>query len=212
MVWLIFFAFSVGMTFVFSNLGLSAGDSMITWSWPFLIFDVLFLILYRYSHKMKAKAKLEIEAQRQKLLQIGAFSIMMAKHMAGLSLGQGAECALYLCPDKMIFEKDASTFNLFFNKVLDITVKTNVEIQREYGTSVGGAIAGGALFGPLGAMVGGMQEKEKKIVHKYLIYTYQNNDRVDYISFDVTWVNPKVLNQFVEHYKSLRTEQRVVEL
>lgn len=162
-------------------------------------------------HEVQRKTKNE---ERQKHMEaLGASLVIQADHMAGLPLGQGAKCDIYLCEEKVVFQKDANTFNLYFDKVLDVTTKTDVEIQKQYVSSVGGAVGGAVLFGPLGAIVGGRaKEKKSKTENTYLIYTYEKDGNVDYISFEVTGNLDQRIKSFVEHFKSLQTGQRVIDL
>jgi len=73
-----------------------------------------------------------------------------------------------------------------------------VEIQKAIVSNAGGAVAGGMMFGALGALIGG-REKEKTIrnVTIYLIITYQGNEKEEYIAFDVTY-DYKRANEFVK--------------
>ena len=78
-------------------------------------------------------------------------------------------------------------FNLDRERVRDVCLKTDIDIQKQYVSSSGGAIAGGLLFGPVGALIGG-RTKQKKIknVSTYLIITYTNDDEIKYVGFDAT--------------------------
>ena len=160
-----------------------------------IIFGLIFCIpgiwiIYRHTPKGKesvAKRRLvKIEARRQKkgrkqnryqdraaLLEQKKNSISGLRHMDGLPLAQGAEC-LAICKDQSLEISGGGTqFHLDLNKITDAIVKTDVEIQQAYVSSIGGAVAGAALFGTLGAMVGGRaKKKETKTLEHYLIITY----------------------------------------
>lgn len=47
------------------------------------------------------------------------------------------------------------SFSLPVEKLIDVSVMTNREIQKQYVSSVGGAVAGAMLFGSVGAILGG---------------------------------------------------------
>ena len=54
-------------------------------------------------------------------------------------------------------------------------------------SSAGGALAGGMLFGPLGAIVAGRTKvKKNRAVTNYLIFTYLADEGISYISFELT--------------------------
>lgn len=148
---------------------------------------------------------------RQQLF--GADLCINVKHMAGLPLAEGAEVFVYRCPDKVIFERNQDTIELPIDKVRDILIKTDVEIQKSYSSSIGGAVGGYVLFGPLGAMVGGRsKERKSTIEEKYLIFSYMNKEnQQDYISFEVT--NEPKSNLFNTIYYNLsNNERRKIEL
>lgn len=112
--------------------------------------------------------------------------IGMYNHIAGLPISEDARCKLFLEKDKIIIESSGTNFTLYKDKLLDACIKTDTEIQKQFVSSAGGAIAGNALFGPIGALICG-RVKEKKSITKtnYLIYTYEKDNSVDYIVFDI---------------------------
>lgn len=158
------------------------------------------------NEKMESQKQMPGSKERQQLL--GADICIKVKHMAGLPFAEGAEVFIYRCPEKVIFERNQETFELPISKVRDILNKTDVEIQKSYSSSVGGAVGGYVLFGPLGAMIGGRsKEKKSTVVEKYLIFSYTNKDNnVDYISFEVT-NEPKAL-LFNDNYYELNNKER----
>lgn len=90
-------------------------------------------------------------------------------------------------PDKYEINANGMTFNLDKQKVTDVCIKTDTEIQQQYVSSAGGAVGGALLFGPLGAIIGGRAKKKKsKMVFRYLIVTYMSENEVKYVGFDVT--------------------------
>lgn len=79
-------------------------------------------------------------------------------------------------------------------------MKTTSEIQKQVVSSVGGAIGGAVLFGPLGAMIGGRAKtKELRTVSTCLLFTYEKNNSIDYIAFNATnnlLNSNKLMNEF----------------
>lgn len=145
----------------------------------FLVFYCLKKVSILIKSKKKHKPKNEIKPNHR--IVTGAYN-----HVYGLSIPENAPCKLFIHDDKIVIESSGVKFNLYKDKILDVCIKTETEIQKQYVSSVGGAIAGGALFGPLGAIVGGRaKEKKSKTKTKYLIYTYEKDNEVDYISFDL---------------------------
>ena len=165
--------------------------------------------MFKMTSQAKKKQKSELSMKRE---ETGATHIVSFKHMTGLPVSEGALCRLMLCPDKIIIESGGATFNLDKAKITDACVKTDVEIQKQYVSSAGGAVAGAVLFGPLGAIVGGRtKKKENKTVSSYFIYTYTKNGSVEYISFDVTHQQHQVI-PFITDFKQSAPAQTVVDL
>lgn len=175
-----------------------------------LLFSVIMLFVTTYKQEKTKKAKKD--KINSKLKEHDAKESIEANHMAGLPIAEKALCSVYLCDDKVIVERNETKYTLSFDKVADVTIKTDSEIQKSYVSSVGGAVGGAVLFGPLGAMVGG-RAKQKTSVNKehYLIFTYNKEGAVDYISFDVTACYTKA-QKFVDFFNTKPKEKKEVEL
>lgn len=133
----------------------------------------------------------------------------MYNHVLGLNLVENAKCKLFIHDDKIVIESSGVKFNLLKDKILDVSIKTETEIQKQYVSSAGGAIAGNALLGPVGAMIGGrIKEKTSKTSTSYLIYTYEKDNNIDYIVFDILdGINAhKFISDFLNSNKKLNKE------
>ncbi len=112
--------------------------------------------------------------------------MITGKHQAGLPLSQDTSCEITVENDCFKISGGGNVFELKKNKITDIAVKTDAEIQKQYVSSIGGAVAGGMVFGPLGAIVGGRaKEKKTTTITYYLIFTYRSKDEIDYASFEI---------------------------
>lgn len=154
-----------------------------------IIIGVLFLLIIFCIRMiiLTSKAKAQGKRQRKELMDSGVVNMTVGKHMAGLPLSEGTFCNIHEYSDKIVFLSNGSDFTLVKEKITDISIKTDAEITSQYVSSVGGAVAGAVLFGPLGAIVGGRaKQKKSKTVYRYLIFTYTKDESVDYISFDVS--------------------------
>ena len=148
---------------------------------------VLFCVFCFYMAIKTSKARKKGKQNRkQNLIDRNADFSAKLKHFYGLPISEGAMVDCYWCTDKIIFEGSGLSFNLSFEKLTDVSMKTDVEIQKQYVSSAGGAVAGAVMFGALGALIGGRtKEKTSKQVNQYLIFTYLNDEEVKYIAFDV---------------------------
>lgn len=152
-----------------------------------------------------------IPGSKARIKDLGADVCIKAKHMAGLPINEGADTFLYRCNDKVIFERNETTYELELVRIKDITIKTDVEIQKSYVSSVGGAVGGYVVFGPLGAMIGGRaKEKKSQVIEKYLIFAFEKEGKIEYISFEVTNIPNATL--FVNLIDNRVQERKTVKL
>ena len=133
------------------------------------------------------------------------------QHVSGLPVGEGAPCLVYLFPDRFVFTKDTQTIILPMEKVRDVTIRTERELQTAYVSSAGGAVAGGLLFGIAGALYGGrVQKKETATYQAYFVVTYDKDDGVQYLIFGgALGGRPAAL---LKAYKKLPKEEQYVVL
>lgn len=181
MVWMILFIFSIIGT-IGSIMAFSATMDGIFLSALLVccVIDIVSYVLYRKS-KYYVNGKRKEQEQREKFM-----TTLNAEHQAGLPLAEGVKCTITKENYKFRITSGGNEFSLGKEKITDICVKTDVEIQSQYVSSVGGAIAGGMVFGPLGAIVGGRAKKKKTTATEYyLIFTYRSNDNICYASFRI---------------------------
>lgn len=133
-------------------------------------------------------------------------------HFSGLPIAEKAECQLLSYYDHYDFLSGKMKFSLAKSKVMDVSCKTETEFHSQYVSSVGGAVAGAALFGPIGAMVGGRAKKKTNMTTRhYLIVTYMSNNEVKYIVLENTGILNKT-NKFVIEFNAIRTASTNIEL
>lgn len=125
--------------------------------------------------------------QKKELETSGASVYAELPHTAGLPIAENATCKVYSFPDRIEIKGGGTQFTLSRSKVTDISIITDKEIQKQVVSSVGGAVAGGVLFGPIGAMIGGRaKQRTSTTVRYYLIFSYEKDDSVSYIAFEAT--------------------------
>lgn len=173
-----------------------------------IVLMVFFCIKYSKFRKRRKEQRAEKAAQDyarrvvEDNLPTGYSEIMGVKHMDGLPWGEQTACSVYLYPDKYVFWRNKNTYTLSMDKITDVCIKTDIEIQKAYVSSVGGAVGGAVLFGTLGAMIGGrVKEKRDTTISKFLIFTYNKDGETKYISFEIPSHN-KNASKFVEMYQT----------
>lgn len=153
-----------------------------------IVFAVLAFLLRPKSEKAKQRKAAERAAkqaeQEQRLAR--ELAALSCEHTVGLPLAQGTTCVLHFGDEFVTASGGGNEFKLAYAKITDMSVHSDVEIQKSYVSSVGGAIGGAMLFGTLGAMVGGRaKEKQSKVIEYYFIITYLKDDGVGHLSFRV---------------------------
>lgn len=101
------------------------------------------------------------------------------------SLPPGYKCEIIYNESGMWIRGGGQEFFLDAAKMVDVSVMTQKEIQKQYVSSIGGAVAGAMLLGPFGAVLGGMATQKKvQSKKKYLVITYISGE-TKYIVFDL---------------------------
>lgn len=138
---------------------------------------------------------------------------MVAKHMDGLPVPQGAECHVVLINGVLHIWRGEQEYKVAWERVTDVLLRTDEEIRRAYVSDAGGAVAGGMLFGALGALIGGSPtERITKTETKYLIFAYEavEDGETRFISFEV--MNEWKAQRFVESFDKAERGMRSVTL
>lgn len=124
-------------------------------------------------------------------------------HVSGLPLVDECLCEIFSFPDRLDFKYGATEITLSKSKIVDMTIKTDTEIQNQAVSSVGGAITGAVLFGPIGAIIGGRTKTKKvKNINEYLIITYSDDasENLKFIVFDIK-NNPPSAHKLVKEFQ-----------
>lgn len=110
--------------------------------------------------------------------------IVPMEHTVGLPLKSGIMCFARFGDEGISIESSGVRFNISYEKISDMRVTTDVELQKHYVSDAGWAVAGNAALGPLGALLlGGVQERTDKIIRKYLVITYVKEEQVSHAAF-----------------------------
>jgi hypothetical protein len=113
---------------------------------------------------------------------------------------------------KLCFGKQEEKLN--YNQITDVFYGMETEIKAEEKSSIGRALAGGVLFGGVGAIVGavsGAGTKQKKERHFYFIISYiSSNNEEKIIQFEDTrlYRGSKVAKKLKE-LCNLKVEEKV---
>ncbi|MCK1989212.1 hypothetical protein MPH48_13940 [Lysinibacillus fusiformis] len=87
-----------------------------------------------------------------------------------------------------------------------------MQIMLSYVSSAGVAVGGYVLFGVLGAIIAGRaKEKKSMIEEKFLIFSYEKNGELDYISMEVT-NEPNAILFNPNYYNISNAERRFTSL
>lgn len=152
-----------------------------------------------FSKKEKQPTIYEIVASKNASL------FTCGNHVSGLPIAENVKCNIFSCPEHYEISVNGNSFTLSKSKVIDVAIKTDVEISKQMVSSVGGAVAGAVVFGPLGAIIGGRaKEKKSKTISNYLIFTYKSDDEIKYIGFDASF-SVAMAKEFVKEFQKNNT-------
>lgn len=173
---------------VFSGDGAEAGQTTSDETFPYAIALILLAIFIIVMLVKTSKAKKNKKQALNRLKSQGLIQELVAKHTYGLPVAEGLLCTIQAYRDHIDFYSGNVHISLSNEKIIDVCTKSETEIQQQYVSSVGGAVGGAVLFGPLGAMIGGRAKKKTAIsTTSYLIITYMNTENnIAYIGFDVS--------------------------
>jgi hypothetical protein len=192
---------SKGQSIMDTPMGQSTVGEML----PLLIILGVLLLLIIFCFRMVVVTSKTRKAQKQEhkklVTEKRAVASGVFSHTVGLPISENTFCTLYYCPTRIEIIGNGTQFNLDFEKINDISMKTSVDIHRQYVSSAAGAVGGALLFGAVGSLIGGrVKEKQLREVHTYLIFTYSKESNVDYIAFDVT-NSLKQAGKFVDEFR-----------
>ena len=107
-------------------------------------------------------------------------------YVSGLNAPENVPCTLTDKLDKFDFEILGVVYGLEKEKIVDLSIVKDTDIQKQYVSSVGGAAMGALLAGPIGAAIGG-RAKKKTITNRtdFLVFTY-TAETVKYIVLKLT--------------------------
>lgn len=134
-----------------------------------------------------SKARKQRKQSIQNMKNQGILIYTAFEHVNGLPIPEGLLCEIKSYQDRLDFKAGTTNIKLYRKKITDMCIKTDTEIQNQAVSSIGGTIAGGIMFGPLGAIIGGRAKTKKiKTTTKYLIITYTGEQgELKYIGFDI---------------------------
>lgn len=176
----------------------------------FLVIILLVLIISIPIISVKnAKRK---KNNKKRLKEIGCIVEASMKHFNGLPIPEGSPCTFQVYEDYYKTMANGAEFKLDRSKVIDVCIKTDVEIQKQQVSSIGGAVGGAVLFGPVGAMIGGRAKtKETRTTTTYLIVTYMNDNEMKYIAYELYLVNGDI-RKIVDDFKAKKSSTTTIEL
>lgn len=126
------------------------------------------------------------KARRQEFLKrTGCVKMGEMPHICGLPVIKGAMCQVGINNQEFVFQKEDKLITLPLNRVIDVGVKNKEEIRSYYVSNAGTAIAGGMMFGEIGALLGGQPEKVTETIRsQFFIIIYHDGNSVSTLMFD----------------------------
>ncbi len=100
-------------------------------------------------------------------------------------MAQRVFCSIYFEEEGgIVMERSGASFYLGYDKILDMLVRNDLNVQTSYVSSAGGAVAGNELFGPIGGLIGGrVRGIRNSTLTYYLVIEYNHNGMLSYLTF-----------------------------
>lgn len=119
-------------------------------------------------------------------------------HLNGLPLNDGTVVNAYWCDDRIVFRSDENRYDLPFSNLLNICIKSDVEIYNQC------KLSENLDFIPYGSLYD--KGKETTQATQYLIFTYKGkyNGETKYIAFELNQYNTATANNIVNYFLKLQ--------
>ncbi len=148
-----------------------------------LVIVAVILIGLIFSITASRKSKKSIKEGRDAR---GASFSAKFKHATGLPIAQSDLVDLYVCENHLAIESSAAKSKLDYERIRDASIVSSTEIINQRVSSIGGAVAGAVIFGPLGAIIGGRSKNHKtKKIDKFLVVVYDKKDNLEQLAFSI---------------------------
>ena len=125
-------------------------------------------------------------------------------HLNGLPLNDGTVVNAYWCDDRIVFRSDENRYDLPFSNLLNICIKSDVEIYNQC------KLSENLDFIPYGSVGAALydkgKEKETTQATQYLIFTYKGkyNGETKYVAFELNQYNTATANNMVNYFLKLQ--------
>lgn len=123
-------------------------------------------------------------------------------HINGLPLADGTIVNAYWCNDRIVFRSDENRYDLPFSNLLNICIKSDVEIYNQC------KLSENLDFIPYGSVGAALYDKGKETTQatQYLIFTYKGkyNGETKYVAFELNQYNTATANNMVNYFLKLQ--------
>lgn len=123
-------------------------------------------------------------------------------HLNGLPLNDGTVVNAYWCNDRIVFRSDENRYDLPFSNLLNICIKSDVEIYNQC------KLSENLDFIPYGSVGAALYDKGKETTQatQYLIFTYKGkyNGETKYVAFELNQYNTATANNMVNYFLKLQ--------
>lgn len=177
-----------------------------------VIFAIIGVLLILFGLKANKERKINV-AKEKELIKQGMVAHLFINHISGLSVSERILCEIIAKKDDYTFIASNITSSLKREKVIDIAMKSETEVQQQYVSSVGGAVLGGTLLGAAGAAYGGRaKKKEVRTTTTYLVFTYKGETDTDikHLIFEATY--NKEIKKLIEDFEAKKKVENAVNI
>ena len=165
--------------------------------------SLLVVLIWVLVDETKTTRKIKKRYGKKEFIAYGKF-----KPVLGPGLPPSNICSVIFLKSRIIVEMNGYEMSIATEKLMDVSIWTKEQIQKRVYSDAGGALAGGMIAGPIGAIIGGRGVSTLKSKTDYLIITYFSHEEIKAFAFDVS--KDKLTAQRIERkYAWLKEKEKL---
>lgn len=177
------------------------------------VFSFKMFIVTSKIHKQGKEAR--VEAMQKLGVVDNRDYFPFIEHINGLNVPEGALCEVGITPDKLVIKNANNQYSINLDKIRYVDFKMDIDktVFNKNGSLIKG-IAGGAVFGVAGAIVGSQgKQVVQREVKGYAIVGYKSSDdEIKYIVLGDRLINSQTCSRIVNRLKPFIVEDNIKQI
>ena len=146
-----------------------------------ILFAVLIILFSELRKETKPVKRAKKRYGKKEFIYFARFKPMIGPELPPCDL-----CDVTFLKSRILIEMSGYQLSIASEKLMDVSIITKKEIEMARYSDAGGAIAGGMIAGPIGAIIGGVGVNKIETKTEILAITYFSHGDIGFVAFDVT--------------------------